>query len=103
MNSKERKETGAPAISVEQSNDLTKSREDIGWDVMLFGNVDAYNVLVTGSPAAVEAAVLKSLEGSVDAVWPSCDIWPTAPLENMKAMVETVKKFGAEKWVRKNK
>lgn len=97
------KETGAPAISVEQSNDLAKSREDIGWDVLLFGNVDAYNVLVTGNPPDVEAAVLKALEGSVDAVWPSCDIWPTAPLENMKAMVETVKKYGAEKWARKKK
>jgi len=95
--------TGAPAISVEQGNDLLKSREDIGWDTLLFGNVDAYNVLVTGSPADVEAAVIKSLEGSVDAVLPSCDIWPTAPLENMKAMVEAVKKFGPEKYGRKNK
>ncbi len=97
------KETGAPAISVEQSNDLLQSREDIGWDTLLFGNVDAYNVLVTGSPADVEAAVIKSLEGSVDAVWPSCDIWPTAPLENMKAFVEATKKYGAEKWARKKK
>jgi len=97
------KETGAPAISVEQSNDLLKSREDMGWDTLLFGNVDAYNILVTSTPADVEAAVIRSLEGSVDAVWPSCDIWPTAPLENMKAFVEAVKKYGAEKWARKNR
>ncbi|MHB9094100.1 MAG: uroporphyrinogen decarboxylase family protein [Eubacteriales bacterium] len=97
------KDTGAPAISVEQSNDLPKSREDLGWDTLLFGNVDAYNVLVTGSPLDVEAAVIKALEGGVDAIWPSCDIWPTAPLENMKAFVDTTKKYGAEKWVRKNK
>lgn len=97
------KDTGTKAISVEQSNDLRKSREDIGWDTLLFGNVDAYNVLVTGSPADVEAAVIKALEGGVDSVWPSCDIWPTAPLENMKAFTETTKKYGAEKWARKNK
>lgn len=97
------KDTGAPAISVEQSNDLLKSREDLGWDTLLFGNVDAYNILVTGTPASVEAAVIKALEGGVDAVWPSCDIWPTAPLENMKAFVEATKKYGAEKWGRKNK
>ncbi|WP_083436906.1 uroporphyrinogen decarboxylase family protein [Thermincola ferriacetica] len=97
------KGTGAPAISVEQSNDLLMSRDDIGWDTLLFGNVDAYNVLVTGSPADVEAAVIKALEGSADAIWPSCDIWPTAPMENMKAMVETTKKYGAEKWARKKR
>jgi len=97
------KDTGAPGISVEQSNDLVQSREEIGWDTGLYGNVDAYNVLVTGTPQDVEAAVIKALEGGVDAVWPSCDIWPTAPLENMKAFVEATKKYGAEKYGRKNK
>ena len=96
-------ETGAKVISVEQSNDLLRSREDIGPDILLFGNVDAYNVLVTGTPADVEAAVIKALEGGADAIWPSCDIWPTAPVENMKAYVQATSKYGAEKWARKNK
>ena len=90
-------------VIVEQSNDLEKTRADVGLDTLVFGNVDAYNVLVTGSPADIEAAVCKSLEGGVDAVWPSCDIWPTAPLENMKAFVEATKKYGAEKWFRNKK
>ncbi len=96
-------EVGCNAISVETKNNLAKSREDIGYEPLIFGNVDAYNVLVTGSPADVEQATLAALEGSCDAVWPSCDIWPTAPIENLKTMVETVKKYGAGKWVRKNK
>lgn len=96
-------EVGCNAISVETKNDMAKSRETIGYEPLIFGQVDAYNVLVTGSPEDVEKAVIKSLEASVDAVWPSCDIWPTAPLENLKAMVETVKKYGAEKWVRNNR
>lgn len=96
-------EVGCNAISVETKNDMAKSREDIGYEPLIFGNVDAYNVLVTGSPEDVEKATLKALEDSCDAIWPSCDIWPTAPLENLKAHVETVKKFGAEKWVRKNR
>ncbi|GAW91053.1 MtaA/CmuA family methyltransferase [Calderihabitans maritimus] len=95
------KETGAGALSVEQKNDLLASREVIGPETLLFGNIDAYNVLVNGKPEDVEAAVLKSIEGTVDAVWPSCDIWPTAPIENLKTMVETVKKYGASKWARK--
>jgi [methyl-Co(III) methanol-specific corrinoid protein]:coenzyme M methyltransferase len=96
------KETGPLAISVEQKNNLESSRKSIGWDTLLFGNVDAYNVLVKGTPKDVEGAVVKSINGGVDAVWPSCDIWPTAPLENLKTMVETVKRYGAKKQAVRN-
>ncbi|MHB8917029.1 MAG: uroporphyrinogen decarboxylase family protein [Desulfocucumaceae bacterium] len=95
--------SGADAISVEIKNDLAKSREDIGYEPLLFGHIDAYSVLVLGTPEIVEQATLKSIEGSVDSLWPSCDIWPEAPVANVKAMVDTVKKYGAEKWVRKNR
>ncbi|NHM26657.1 MtaA/CmuA family methyltransferase [Desulfofundulus sp. TPOSR] len=96
-------ECGADAISVETKNDLAKSRATIGSEPLLFGHVDGYNVLCNGTPEDVEKAVLASIEGGVDAVWPSCDIWPTAPLENLRAMVDTVKKYGSEKWARKNR
>ena len=96
-------EVGCNAISVETKNDLAKSREDIGNEPLIFGNVDAYNILVTGSPGDVEKAVVAALEGSCDSVWPSCDIWPTAPIENLKTMVDTVKENGSAKWVRKNR
>jgi len=96
-------DVGAEAVSVETKNDLVKSRETIGVEPLLFGNVDAYNILVNGTPEAVEEAVLKSLAGGVDAVWPACDIWPEAPVANLKAMVETTKKYGASNWARKNR
>lgn len=96
-------EVGCNAISVETKNDLAKSRADIGYGPLLFGNIDAYNVLVTGTPEDVEKATLAALEGSCDAIWPSCDIWPTAPVENLKKMTETVDKYGAAKWVRQHK
>lgn len=95
-------ECGYNAISIETKNNLAKSRDDIGNEPLIFGNVDAYNVLVNGTPEDVKKAVLTALEGSCDAIWPSCDIWPTAPIDNLKAMTETVNKYGAEKWVRKN-
>lgn len=94
-------ESGPDAISVEQRNDLVKTREEVGPGPLVFGNVDAYNVLVNGKPEDVERAVLASIENGVDALWPSCDIWPTAPVENLRVMVDTVKRYGAEKWVRK--
>lgn len=95
--------SGADALSVEIKNNLAKSREDIGYEPLLFGNIDAYGVLVLGTPEVVEKATIEAMEGSVDSVMPSCDIWPEAPVANVKAMVDTVKQYGAEKWVRKNK
>lgn len=95
--------SGADAISIEIKNDMKKTREDIGYDPLVFGQLDAYSILVLGTPEMVENATIASMEGTVDSVWPSCDIWPEAPVANVKAMVDTVKKYGAEKWYRKNK
>jgi len=96
-------ETGAGALSVEQKNDLQSSRAAVGEDALIFGNIDAFNVLVSGTPEQVEEAVLAAIEGGVDAIWPSCDIWPEAPVVNLKAMTGAVKKYGAEKWARRNR
>ena len=80
---------------------MAKTRAEIGSVPLIFGQVDAYNVLVTGTPEDTVKGTLASLDAGVDAVWPGCDIWPTAPLENLKAMVEIVKEHGASRWVRK--
>ncbi|MDA8441265.1 MAG: MtaA/CmuA family methyltransferase [Peptococcaceae bacterium] len=92
---------GASALSIEFKNDMAKTRAEIGPEPLIFGQVDAYNVLVTGKVEDVVNGVLASLDAGVDAVWPGCDIWPTAPIENLKAMVETVKEYGASRWARK--
>ncbi len=94
-------ECGADSISVELKNDVTKSREDIGTEPLIFGNHDAYKLLVHDSVEDVEQAVIKCLEDGVDAIWPGCDIWPEAKGENVKALVEATKKHGATKWKRK--
>lgn len=93
----------AMAIAIEAKNDMALTREDIGYEPLVFGAIDSFNVLVNGTPEEVKAATLKCLDDSVDALWPSCDIWPDAPVENLKAMVDTVAEFGASRWVRKNK
>jgi len=94
-------ECGADAIAVEQRNDLVKTRQDVGEEPLVFGNIDAYHVLVNGKPEDVEQVVLASIERGVDALWPGCDIWPTASVENLRAMVETVKRYGSQRWRRK--
>ncbi|MEW6409691.1 MAG: MtaA/CmuA family methyltransferase [Nitrospirota bacterium] len=84
-------ECGSDAISVEQKNDITLTRERLGKDAFVFGNIDPYNVLVTGSIDDIKASVITSIKSGVDAVWPGCDIWPTAPAENMRMIVRTAK------------
>jgi [methyl-Co(III) methanol-specific corrinoid protein]:coenzyme M methyltransferase len=86
-------DSGATAISVDQKNEVSETREKIGDRALLFGNYDPYNVLVSGTPEKVRETMRKCMDDGVSAVWPGCDIWPTAPPENMHAMMDEVQKF----------
>jgi len=81
---------GASALSVDQKNDIGETRETIGDGPILLGNFDPYNILVQGTPEDVERMVKECAEAGVDALWPGCDIWPTAPKENMHALMQAV-------------
>ena len=85
---------GADAISVEKKNKVAETRKKLGSDVLIFGELDPYGVLVQGKPNDVDRAVKEAIEGGVNAIWPGCDIWPTVPKENMEAMMEAVRKYG---------
>ncbi|MFQ6137071.1 MAG: MtaA/CmuA family methyltransferase [Candidatus Hydrothermarchaeales archaeon] len=87
-------ECGPTAISVEQKNDVKATREKLGEDALIFGNIDPYNVIVKGTPNEIEQSVKEAIKNGVNAVWPGCDIWPEVPVENMKALVEATKKYG---------
>lgn len=93
---------GASALSLEYQNDIAKIRAEIAPDGLIFGQMNA-NALVSGNPADIVKAVLASLDAGVDALWPGGDICPDTPLENLIAMVDTVKEHGASRWVRRNK
>lgn len=86
-------ESGARAISVDQKNDLAETRKKLGPDVLIFGNYDPYNVLVSGTTDLVRQTIRKCMDDGVSAVWPGCDIWPTVPAENMRAMMDEVKNY----------
>jgi MtaA/CmuA family methyltransferase len=85
---------GADAVSVDQKNNLRETRRKVGDDLILFGNLDPYNVLVAGTPQDIESAVKDIIDSGVNAVWPGCDIWPDVPKENMKAFVEASHRYG---------
>jgi [methyl-Co(III) methanol-specific corrinoid protein]:coenzyme M methyltransferase len=78
-------QTGADATSVDQLTNLKSAREALK-EVMLFGNIDPVGTLLQGDETQVVEAVLGAKEAGVDAVWPGCDLVPSTPSQNIKAM-----------------
>ncbi len=79
-------QTGAEAISVDQTNNLAASRAVLK-DTLLFGNIDPVQTLWQGDKSQITEAVLRAEGSGVDAIWPGCDLVPQTSLENVKAMI----------------
>jgi [methyl-Co(III) methanol-specific corrinoid protein]:coenzyme M methyltransferase len=79
-------QTGADAISVDQTNDLAASRK-ILTDTLLFGNIDPVATLWQGDEAHITESVRAANEAGVDAIWPGCDLVPQTSIENVKAFL----------------
>jgi [methyl-Co(III) methanol-specific corrinoid protein]:coenzyme M methyltransferase len=82
--------SGADALSVDQTNDLAASREEVP-DALLFGNLDPVGLISQGTPDEIAEAVASVVRSGADAVWPGCDLYPDVPLENLRALVEASK------------
>lgn len=80
-------QTGADAISVDQTNDLAASRARMA-GTLLFGNIDPVATLWQGDHATIMEAVRGAKEAGVDAVWPGCDLAPQTSIQNLKAFLE---------------
>lgn len=87
---------GADAISVEQKNNVAESREKVGPDMPILGNIDPYGVVVQGKPEDIHNAVKEAIANGVDALWPGCDLWPVVPKENLEALMEAALKYGSK-------
>lgn len=81
-------EVGAEALSLDQMNDLARSRELVGARRLLFGNIDPVAVLAEGEEGEVRGAVQAAIAAGVDAVWPGCDLVPLTPPRNLRALME---------------
>lgn len=80
-------QTGADAVSVDQTTDLKSAREALG-DTLLFGNIDPVETLFRGDEADITEAVVSAKEAGVDAVWPGCDLVPETSAKKLRAMLE---------------
>jgi len=82
-------QTGAEAISVDQTNDLAASRKILA-DTLLFGNIDPVATLWQGEEAHIREAVHGAKEAGVDALWPGCDLVPQTSIQNIRAFLEAL-------------
>jgi [methyl-Co(III) methanol-specific corrinoid protein]:coenzyme M methyltransferase len=79
-------QTGADAISVDQTSDLAASSLLLK-DTLLFGNLDPVAKLYQGDKIQIAEAVREAKAAGVDAVWPGCDLVPMTPIQNIRAMM----------------
>jgi [methyl-Co(III) methanol-specific corrinoid protein]:coenzyme M methyltransferase len=85
--------TGVDGISIEEKVDPFKAAELVNGRCALVGNVGVVNPLLQGSPEDVIKATKEVMEAGFDIVNPGCGLAPRIPLENLRAMVRTVKGF----------
>lgn len=78
-------QTGADAISVDQTTDVVKAREVLK-DTLLFGNLDPVSTICQGDIGHIAESVVRVKEAGVDAIWPGCDLLVQTPVENIKRM-----------------
>ena len=88
--------SGADALSVDQTNDLAKSREELP-DMLLFGNLDPVRLISQGTPLQITEAVAGAVRSGADAVWPGCDLYLQTPLKNLRALVAASKQLDGAK------
>ncbi len=88
---------GSEALSVDEKNDLARSRGILGPAALLFGNIDPVTVLAEGDTDSVRRAVRRAVAAGVNAVWPGCDLPPSLPAENLRALVAESAASGTKK------
>ena len=95
-------QTGARILEVDWKLDMKKAREVVPESTLLMGNVNPSDPLYLGTPADVEAAVKKVVddtEGRGLIISSGCAIGANTPPENMKALIDAGRKYGAHDYV----
>lgn len=80
-------QTGAEAISVDQTVDLATARSALK-DTLLFGNLDPVMTLFRGDENRVRESTQRAKEARVDAVMPGCDLVVQTSVKNLQEMLK---------------
>jgi uroporphyrinogen decarboxylase len=90
-------ETGAQGLSLDSAVDLPQAALTVDKNVVLIGNLDTVSVLLEATPEVVRektAELLESMRPFPNYVVSSgCDLSYATPVENIVAMLETVREF----------
>jgi uroporphyrinogen decarboxylase len=87
-------------MSVDYKDDLADVRRILGGHIAFAGNMNPVAVMLKETPAGVAAACRQAIAAAGAAegyiLMPGCDIPPSTPIENVKAMVDTAHEFSFE-------
>ncbi|MHA2314834.1 MAG: MtaA/CmuA family methyltransferase [Candidatus Hermodarchaeia archaeon] len=90
--------TGVKMVELDHLVSLTDAKQRIGEQVILMGNLDPTELLLSGTPKQVEVAAKACIEAVGTKgryiLSSGCEIPPQAPLDNIRAMVTAAQKYG---------
>lgn len=86
-------------ISVDNRVDMTYAKEIVAPHMPLVGNVDPVEIMILGTPEAVDKAALNCIKKAYDSkngyiLATGCDLNGDIPLENLEAFMNAARKYG---------
>jgi MtaA/CmuA family methyltransferase len=96
--------TGADIVEIDHKVDLAYAKQTIGHQTCLLGNVDTVSALLLGTLDKVrhesKACLAAAAQGGRYMLGSGCMVPRTAPLENVRAMVEVARAYPGDRWVK---
>ena len=87
-------QTGFDAFHFDSKNDLSEAREAVGDKMLLTGCVSNVEVLLNGCEVDVRRQVTEIVNAGITLVSPECAVPCLVKNDNLRAIVETVKRLG---------
>ncbi len=90
--------TGVKLLELDYLVDMVEAKQRVGDQVILMGNLEPSDLLLSGTSDAVEAAAKACIEAvGTDGRYilsSGCEVPPHTPLDNIRAMVRAARKYG---------
>ena len=91
--------TGVTGLSLDSPTDITRIKDKVPPDIIILGNLAPVDVLMMKKPDEVREATLGLLRAMEDVpnfgLLSGCDLPVGTPMENIEAMINTVKEYRA--------
>jgi MtaA/CmuA family methyltransferase len=85
--------TGFTAFHFDSKNKAGEAKAAVGNKIVLIGNINNPATLLNGKEDDIETEVCEALRAGVEIIAPECAVPLTTPNRNLKAIVESVKKY----------